>query len=275
MDASLGAGRGQVGCALWCERRARLLWTDISAATLCAYEPGTGRTRHWPMPEPVRAFALTGSNDRLLLAFASSLAFFSYASGKLQRIHALAAPVADGRCDRQGRFVFGTAGDGLHRLHLDLSLERLLPGHAATAHGICFSPDGRRLYFADAASGEIHHAHYNPCSAEVGAVRSFVAADAAPGVPMGATVDAEGYLWSARGGTGKVMRFAPDGRLERVIGINSTQPRGLAFGDPDLSTLYVVTAHEPFAPPSGALFRQDSDMRGLPESRFLSPAQVR
>jgi len=176
----------------------------------------------------------------------------------VQRIHALAAPSEDGRCDRQGRFVFGSAGDGLHRLHLDLSLERLPLDHAATAHGICFSPDGRRLYFADADSGDIRFAHYNPCSAEVGAVRTFVAADAAPGVPMGATVDAEGYLWSARGGIGQVMRFAPDGRPDRVIGLDA-QPGSLAFGGPDLSTLYATPSLQVLA----------ANVHGLPEPRFF------
>jgi L-arabinonolactonase len=254
----MDAGHEQAGCVLWCERRARLLWTDIPAATLCSYEPGTGRTRRWPMPEPVRAFALTGSDDRLLLAFASSLAFYSFSSGKVQRIHVAAPHIEDGRCDRQGRFVFGTAGEGMHRLNLDLSLERLPLEHAATAHGICFSPDGRRMYFAD-ASGDIRFAHYNPCSAEVGAVRSFVAANAAPGVPMGATVDAEGYVWSVRRGARQVMRFAPDGWLDRVIGLDAPQPCCLAFGGPDLSTLYATPSLQVLAP----------NVHGLSEPRFF------
>jgi L-arabinonolactonase len=272
MDAFLDRRHAPGACVLWCERRGRLLWTDSAAATLWSCEPRSGRSRSWPMPERLCSFALTGSDDRLLLGLASGLAFFSFSTGRVQRLCAVEADLpttrlGQGRCDRQGRFVFGTVDEaaqpkaigGFYRLNLDLSLERLPIGPAAAASSICFSPDGRRLYFADAASGEIRFAHYNPCSAEVGAVRSFLAADAAPGVPMGATVDADGYLWSARWGAGQVMRFAPDGRLDRAIGLDGAQACALAIGGPELSTLFVTSALRGLA----------LDVHGLPESRFL------
>ena len=289
MEAFLDARCALGECVLWCERRGRLLWTDVPAATLWMHEPASGRTRSWPMPEPLGAFALTGSDDRLLLGLASGLAFFSFSSGRIQRICTVEAElpstrIGAGRCDRQGRFVFGMVNEdddaqatgGFYRLNLDLSLERLPLGPVATASGICFSPDGRRMYFADAATGEIRFADYNPCSAEVGRVRSFVAAGAAPGKSGGATVDAEGYLWSARREAGQVLRFAPDGSIERGIALDAPQPACPAFGGPGLSTLYVSTGRQGMgpdarvaAPLSGAMFRQVVDLRGLPEPRFL------
>lgn len=173
--------------------------------------------------------------------------------------------IGDGRCDRQGRFVFGMLDEdaqeagGFHRLNLDLSLERLPIGGAGMANGICFSPNGRRMYFADAATGGIRFADYNPCSAEVGAVHPFVAAGAAPGKPGGATVDAGGYLWSARRGAGQVTRFAPDGSVDRALVLETPDPGCPAFGGPALSTLYVGAACQDMWP----------DVRGLPEPRFL------
>jgi L-arabinonolactonase len=296
MEALLDAGHELGECVLWCERTGRLLWTDIPAATLWAYWPASGATRSWPMPEPLACFALTGSDDRLLLGLASGLAWFRFSTGKVERICAVEAEIPatrlnDGRCDRQGRFVFGmfdrtsgrkTARGGFYRLNLDLTLERLPLGTAAIANSICFSPDGRRMYFADSATGAIRYADYNPCSAEVGAVHTFVAAGAAPGVPDGAAVDAEGHVWSARWGAGQVIRFAPDGRIDRVLTLDAPQPSCPAFGGPDLSTLYVTTAHQGMtagdriaAPLSGALFRRVLDVRGLPEARFLSTFQPR
>lgn len=273
MESFLAARHARGECVLWCERKGRLLWTDVQAATLWACEAGSGSIRSWPMPEPLCCFALTGSDDRLLLGLASGLAFFSFSSGRVQRIRSAGAKLpgtrlGSGRCDRQGRFVFGMAGEethpqgggGIYRLNLDLSLERL-PVAAANAKGICFSPDGRRMYFADAAAGDIRHAGYNPCSAEVGRVRLFVAAGAAPGAPDGATVDAEGCLWSARHGAGQLVRFAPDGRPERVIELDAAQPGCPAFGGPGLSTLYAST--------TAGVLRQVMDLRGLPEPRFL------
>ena len=277
-------------CVLWCERTGRLLWTDIPAATLWSYSPATGRQVSWPMPERLCCFALTGSDDRLLLGLATGLAFFTFSTGKVTRICDVESDnpstrLNDGRCDRQGRFVFGMfnqdenpkpAVGGFYRLNLDLSLESLPLPKAAIANSICFSPDGRRMYFADSQEKAILYADYNPCSAEVGRVHTFVAAGAAPGEPDGSTVDAEGYLWSTRWGAGQVMRFAPDGRLDRVIELDAPQPSCPAFGGPGLATLYVTTAHvgmsgeaRASAPLSGALFAKTLDVRGLPEARFL------
>jgi L-arabinonolactonase len=132
------------------------------------------------------------------------------------------------------------------------------------------------MYFADSLTREIRCCDYNPCSGEIGESRVFVAADAAPGEPDGSTVDAEGYLWTTRWGAGQVMRFAPDGSLDRVLRLDAPQPSCPAFGGADLSTLYVTTAHlgmtqddRAAASLSGALFHQTMDVRGLPESRFL------
>lgn len=277
-------------CVLWCERTGRLLWTDIPAATLWAYTPATGRTASWPMPERLCCFALTGSDDRLLLGLASGLAFFTFSSGKVTRICDVepdipSTRINDGRCDRQGRFVFGMfnqaehpkhALGGFYRLNLDLSLERLPLPNAAIANSICFSPNGRRMYFADSAQKAILYADYNPCSAEVGRVHTFVAADAVPGEPDGSTIDAAGFLWSTRWGAGIVARFAPDGQLERTMPLAAPQPSCPAFGGPDLTTLFVTSAYlgmskaeRAAAPLSGALFTQALEIRGLPESRFL------
>ena len=277
-------------CVLWCERTGRLLWTDIPAAILWAYTPATGRTASWPMPERLCCFALTGSDDRLLLGLASGLAFFTFSSGKVTRICDVepdipSTRINDGRCDRQGRFVFGMfnqaeppkhALGGFYRLNLDLALERLPLPNAAIANSICFSPNGRRMYFADSAQKAILYADYNPCSAEVGRVHTFVAADAVPGEPDGSTIDAAGFLWSTRWGAGIVARFAPDGQLERTMPLAAPQPSCPAFGGPDLTTLFVTSAHlgmsaaeRAAAPLSGAVFAQTLALRGLPESRFL------
>jgi L-arabinonolactonase len=277
-------------CVLWCERSARLLWTDIPAATLWSYSPATGESRSWRMPERLCSFALTSSDDCLLLGLASGLAFFRFSTGGVTRIMDVEADIPatrlnDGRCDRQGRFVFGMfnqeegpkrALGGFYRLDTDLRLERLPLPNAAIANSICFSPDGRRMYYADSAKREISCCDYDPDSGAIGASTVFIGADVAPGEPDGSCIDAEGCLWTTRWGAGQVLRFTPDGRLDRVLALDAAQPSCPAFGGPDLSTLYVtsawlgmVTSDLATSPWSGALFRLDLDVRGLPESRFL------
>jgi L-arabinonolactonase len=277
-------------CVLWCERTGRLLWTDIPQATLWSYSPASGRSIKWQMPERLCSFALTESDDCLLLALASGLAFFRFSTGEVTRIVDVEADIPatrinDGRCDRQGRFVFGMfnqedglkrALGGFYRLNTDLSLERLPLANAAIANSICFSPDGQRMYYADSVTREIRSCEYAPDSGAIGPSQVFVPADTAPGEPDGSCIDAEGCLWTTRWGAGQVMRFAPDGRLDRVLTLAAPQPSCPAFGGPDFSTLYVTSAwlgmtggDRAAAPLSGAMFHHALEVRGLPESRFL------
>jgi hypothetical protein len=45
--------------------------------------------------------------------------------------------------------------------------------------------------------------------------RVFATVESEAGVPDGSTVDAEGYLWSTHWGGWRIIRYAPDGRVER------------------------------------------------------------
>jgi L-arabinonolactonase len=276
-------------CVLWCERTGRVLWTDIEGSVLYAHTPASGQSQRWPLPERLCSFALTDSTDRLLAGLASGLAFLDLSSGALTRICDVEADIPttrlnDGRCDRQGRFVFGMfnqKGDpreplgSYYRLNHDLSLERLPLPPVAIANSICFSPDGRTMYYADSQTLAIHCCDYDPASGGIANTRVFVAADAAPGEPDGSTIDADGCLWSTRWGAGQVIRFTPDGTIDKVVELSAPQPSCPAFGGDKLNVLYVTTARVGLdgpqlaqAPHSGGLFHLPLDIRGLPESRF-------
>jgi L-arabinonolactonase len=283
-------GRHTLGEGLvWNGRSGRLLWTDIEASVLWAHDPAAGTLERWPLPERLCSIALTHSDARLLLALESGLAFFDLPSGELTRIcdveaHLPSTRLNDGRCDRQGRFVFGVFNQdddpkrpigGFYRLNHDLSLERLPLGGVAIANSICFSLDGRTMYYCDSATREIRCCDYAPGSGAIANPRVFAHADAAPGDPDGSTIDADGYLWNARWGAGQVVRFAPDGSVDRVLELPALQPTCPAFGGPGLDTLYVTSAtanlppaHLMAAPGSGGVFAHAPGVRGLPESRF-------
>ena len=279
-------------CALWCERTDRLLWTDIERAVLFAHTPATGDTVSWDMPERLGSFALTADDDRLLLGLASGLAFFQLSTGAVTRIcdvepHLPGTRLNDGRCDRQGRFVFGTfnqVGNPRHpvgsfyRLNHDLTLDVLPLGPVAIANSICFSPDGATMYFADSASQTIRCCAYDTVTGAVRNVRLFADLRGRAGEPDGSTIDADGHLWNASWGASAIVRFAPDGSVERVLALAASQPTCVAFGGPGLSTLYATSARTSLGddelaarPGSGGVFAQQLDVRGLPEARFGAP----
>lgn len=274
---------------LWCERSQTVFWTDIHASRLWNHDPQSGATRSWPMPERLCCFAFTADPDRLLIGLASRLAFFNLTTGAVTPICRIeddlpTTRLNDGRCDRQGRFVFGTLNEdagrapiaSFYRLNADLSLERLpLPG-IAISNSICFSPDGTRMYHCDSMEGKIMVCDYDPASGTVANQRVFADLAQQPGGPDGSTVDADGHVWNAQWGGARVVRFAPDGRIDRIIDMPTAQPSCVAFGGAALDTLFVTSAHEGMTAEqreqdalAGALFGvPETGVRGLPEVRF-------
>lgn len=274
---------------LWCESSQTVFWTDIHASRLWNHDPQSGATRSWPMPERLCCFAFTADPQRLLIGLASRLAFFNLGTGAITPICRIeddlpTTRLNDGRCDRQGRFVFGTLNEdadrapiaSFYRLNADLSLERLpLPG-IAISNSICFSPDGTRMYHCDSMEGKIMVCDYDPASGAIANQRVFADLAQQPGGPDGSTVDADGHVWNAQWGGARVVRFTPDGRIDRIVDMPTAQPSCVAFGGAALDTLFVTSAHEGMSARqreqdalAGALFAMpETGVRGLPEVRF-------
>ena len=274
---------------LWCDRTRRVFWTDIHAATLWSLVPETGAVRTWSIPDRLGCFALTEDDDTLLLGLASQLAFFHLESGRLTHVCDVEPELAstrinDGRCDRQGRFVFGTLNEhasrerigSFYRLGADLRLEKLPLGGVAIPNSICFSPDGSRMYYCDSIARVIRCSDYGPSPDDLRNERVFADLRGGPGAPDGSTVDCEGGVWNAQWGAARVVRYAPDGAVDCVIPVPVSQPSCVCFADDGLTQLYVTTAREDLSdaalekePLAGGLFCADlPNVRGLPESRF-------
>ena len=64
--------------------------------------------------------------------------------------------------------------------------------------------------------------------------------------PDGLTIDANGHLWSALNGGGRVVKINPEsGRVEQSIAINAGPlTTSLAFGGANLDELYVTVAYK-------------------------------
>ena len=105
--------------------------------------------------------------------------------------------------------------------------------------------------------------------------RPFIVVPEEDGSPDGMTVDGEGCLWVAHWDGWRVVRYDPDGTIERVIEMPVQRPTSCMFGGADLSVLYITSATmliEPDdlakQPMAGNLFALQTDARGLPEPKF-------
>jgi sugar lactone lactonase YvrE len=273
-------------CATWCERTRRLWWSDLFGVAVRCCDPATGRTaRHSLAGATLGSFALREQGG-LLLALDNRLVLFDPESGDLG---ALAGPedaldhrhFNDGRCDRQGRFWVGamdanvTAPNGVvYRVDADHTVHRMF-GDFKLPNAAAFSPDGRTYYFSDCRARLIWAFELDPASGELGKRRVFADTASHPGQPDGSCVDADGCLWNAEFFGGRVVRFAPDGRLDRVIELPVARPTCCTFGGPDLDTLYVTTARRGLSereqaeqPLAGCLLALRPGVRGLPEPYY-------
>jgi len=289
VDARCRLGEGIV----WCGQRQWLWWTDIQQSRLWQYHPQSGRSRHWALPDRMGSLALCRSGG-LLLGLAKGLHYLSPEALDAGPLPApeLLAPVEpdqpqlrlnDGRCDRDGNFVFGTLNEDPARQPLGRfyqysqahGLRPLALGGVAIPNSLCFDPDGRHLYYCDSLQGAIMRVAYDAASAQVGEPQLFVQVGAGAS-PDGAAIDADGRLWSARWGAGEVVCHDRDGRVQRVVKVPVDQPSCVCFGGPELDTLYITSAWDELdaaalarQPQAGGVFALQLDgVRGLPESRF-------
>ena len=270
---------------LWNELEQALYWVDIRRPALRRLDYASGRIDTWTLPGLVGSIAFC-DDGRLLVALPEQIALFDPATGSVATFATPPTRIPghrfnDGRCDRQGRFWVGTmhnltrAPEGvLYRL----DQRRVL---AAVQSGICipnslaWSPDGRTMYFADSLLYTIFAYDFDATSGTMSGKRVF-ATTRAPAFPDGSTVDAEGCLWNAEFNGWRVVRYAPDGRVDRVIDLPTHRPTCCAFGGPNLDILYITTASQRMSPDelakqplAGALLAVDANVRGLVEPRFL------
>jgi L-arabinonolactonase len=282
--------RAQLGeCALWCERSRSLFWTDIEGCTVSRWDEGNGQVRTWTLPQRVGSFALCAQGDRLLLGLAGGVALLDLATGATSPTVPVDLPgpetrVNDGRCDPQGRFVFGLF-NGAHdnapicafyRVSARLEIERLPLPEVCVANSIAFSPDGTRMYFADSWSREIRCVDYH-ADGRIGEPRRFVRLPDWQGFPDGSTVDAEGGLWSAQWEGGCLVRYAADGSESARIPLPASRPTCPAFGGAALDRLFATSARIGLGsealraePTAGGVFAVRTRWRGLPEHRFVT-----
>ena len=140
----------------------------------------------------------------------------------------------------------------------------------AIPNGLAFSPDGRRIYWCDSRQAQVRTGDYDPDTGRIGQARVF--AELPEGEPDGATVDAHGHYWCALWGQGQVLGFTPEGQVMAQVRLPASQPSCVAFGGPDLQTLYITSARVGLdaeqlerEPTAGALHAVDLPWAGLPE----------
>ncbi|MGB3069853.1 MAG: SMP-30/gluconolactonase/LRE family protein [Ottowia sp.] len=272
----------------WCERSARLWWVDVRRPALQSYDP----VSHQHTAIRLHPDLLTGSfalreSGGFLLATVNGLCLYDPQTGKPPSF--IAHPeeghagmrLNDGRCDRRGRFWVGSMHDTqripagtLYRLGADHQYEAVF-GDFVLPNSLCWSPDDRTMYFSDTHNQMTWAFDYDIGDGSLSNRRVFKDWTHQIGRPDGATVDADGCVWTCMVGSGELIRLTPGGQIDRVIQLPVTNPTCPAFGGARLDTLFITT-HSQRLPPevharehlAGALLALNPGVQGMPEARY-------
>jgi L-arabinonolactonase len=268
----------------WSASEHALYWLDGRKDTIYRIDAGSGARLSWTTPAKVNAIGLRAAGG-LIVAMKSGISTLDTATGIFTHLvtpapYTDAMRMNDGKVDRAGRFWFGTMHDDaadasghVYRLDPNGTLATIDSGYTIP-NGFAWSPDERTLYLADSQLRTIYAYDFDAPSGEARNRRAF--AQTAEGtMPDGATIDAEGYLWSANVGGWSISRFASDGSLDRRLELPVQRPTSVIFGGDDLRTLFITTASRRLTPEeltaqplAGAILAVRLDVPGLPAHTF-------
>jgi sugar lactone lactonase YvrE len=271
---------------LWSEAAQQLYFVDIKGRRLHAFEPASGKQRSWELPDMICWLVPCRDGDGFIAGMQRELVRLRTEPALRFEPLGVALDLApgvrlnDAKADAHGNVWFGSMHN-LEPQRPEGRLFRLDPSLALTevergihiCNGPAFHADA--MFHTDSLLGQVHR---YPLSAQAhaGAGQLWRQFDAqAEGSPDGMSFDAEGGLWIAQWGGGRVCRYLPDGRVDAIVRVPVSQPSSCAFGGPDLKTLYITSAREDLTarqletqPLAGALFSARVDVAGLPAATF-------
>jgi sugar lactone lactonase YvrE len=263
-----------------------LYWVDAFAPAIRRLDPSSGNVSSVAMPADIGSFVFARDGS-VVAGMRTGFNRLVLATGAVQPIANPLPPdprlmLNDGKCDRRGRYWCASVHSDfvgrqaeLFRLDPDLTA-KCIDGGFIIGNGIAFSPDDRRMYFADSRDETVWVYDFDLDSGTVSNRRVFFSTASIEGRVDGATCDSEGNYWCALVHGGAVACISPEGRMIRRIEVPARHPTMVAFGGPDLDQLYVTSASSLLKPEerttwphAGKLFRIDGlGARGMAEPRF-------
>ncbi len=273
---------------VWRDSDSTVWWVDVQGRRIhCLSWPGLALKTYATDERPTALAFVEGRDDVLIVSFESGFALWSPATGGIDWLSRPASlgngvRLNDGRVDPDGRFWVGAmverkvakgelAPGALYRLAGEGEASPVLSG-LHIGNGICWSPDGSRMYLADSMRGEVYAARFDRGS---GAPARFeVFARFRGEAPDGAVTDQNGHYWSALWGGSRVAALSADGAEVASIAVDALQPSCPAFGGASGNLLFVTSAQQGMSPEqlaahprSGSLFVFETGARGMPAAR--------
>ncbi|MGZ4458299.1 MAG: SMP-30/gluconolactonase/LRE family protein, partial [Nocardioidaceae bacterium] len=266
---------------------ARLWWVDIAGERVHCLDPATGEDTSWSTTGQPGGVVLDGAGHPVVAA-PEGLARLDRSAGTTD----LLVPVErdrpenranDVKVDPRGRAWVGTMAFDKRPRNAALycveggQVTRVVE-ELTISNGPAFDEGQGLLYLADTALFVVDVFDLDPGAGRLSGRRRLLDFSEDQVWPDGMTVDDEGMLWVALGRAGAVHRYRPDGTLDGVVELPTSNPTSVAFGGADRGDLYITTSWVDLEPDrradqplAGAVFRCRPGTTGPPSPRYEAP----
>lgn len=284
MQCAIDAQAKLAECPRWDERTQTLYFVDIDSFILYAYDTKSKELEKREFDEEIGCFSLA-ENGGFIAAFRTGVYTFEHFTADLKpywlaTYDQKTTRFNDGRCDAKGRFLAGTMyspkdafNGALHQF--SKGKENLLDQAAWTSNGLAFSPDNTIMYYSDTPNHVVYQFDYDLETGSATNKRVFIQFPHGNGRPDGAAVDSEGNYWSAIYQGQRVVKISPQGEILEEYPVPATYPTMVAFGGPEMKTLFVSTCRGAQTeeelkqfPQAGGIFALETNVKGQIEPRF-------
>ena len=275
---------------IWDATSSRLWWVDIVGQRVHCSDPASGADSSWPTPGQPGGVVISATGEPVI-ATPDGLAVLDRATSSTE----LRVPIERGRpenrandvlVDARGRAWVGTmaldkrpGGARLYRVDGD-SATPVVEG-LTISNGPAVDEQRGLLYLADTALCVVDVFDLDAAGGTLSARHRFLDFSDVGAWPDGMTVDDDGMLWVALGREGEVHRYGPDGRLDGILMVPTSNPTSVAFGGPDGGDLYITSSWSDLEEEdrasqalAGAVFGCRPGVTGRPSTRLadLPPA---
>lgn len=270
---------------VWMPKEKKILWVDMLGPALHQTDVATGEISSVQLDE-ITSVVVCQKAGGYVCATESGIYSLDLDSRSKTLLASPEKGIAgnrfnDGKCDANGRFWAGTMAidaspekGSLYCLDTDHSV-RVVEGGIQVSNGLGWSPDNKTFYFTDSGKRTIFAYDFDLERGEVSNKRVFVEIVDGVARPDGLAVDIDGCVWSAHWDGWRVVRYTPDGTIDRVVELPVPKPTSCAFGGDDNKTLFITSARIRLsaiqieeAPLSGGLFALQTGVEGVPVSDF-------
>ena len=262
---------------LWHPGEGRIYWLDIDTGRIFRLDHASGEHECFYRGPVLGGFTLQA--DGSLLLFEADRIARLEANGTRrvlkEGIDGDMSRFNDVIADPEGRVYAGTIGrtdqsGGVYRVERDGSVECLWKG-TGCANGMGFTSDLTRFYWTCSTTRTLFEFDYDRATGHMSNRRVFDRVDERDGTPDGLTLDSDDAIWTVRWGGGVALKMNAAGEELSRITFPVSKTSSLAFGGPELDTLYVTTAggdgEGKTASADGTLFRVRVEARGRAEFR--------